>query len=211
MVLVDEIPRVWTKTPQLAKHHIWQMRLETPKVSSGWKAVDFTLKDPDGKEFRMRDFLGGDSRGLVLAFLCNHCPYVKALAHRLAEDARELAGYGISMLGIMSNDYGSYPEDAPEKMKVFAEQHGFSFPYVVDEAQEVARAYGAVCTPDFFGFNGEGELMYRGRLDDARMREGIVEGRVKELVLAMRRIAETGQGPEEQFPSVGCSIKWSSS
>ncbi|MEL6567228.1 MAG: thioredoxin family protein [Pseudomonadota bacterium] len=177
---------------------------DTPICDFGWKAPEFTLADPAGQTFTMSEHLG--KRGLLVAFICNHCPYVKAIADRLASDAAELMGEGTHVLALMPNDYRSYPADAPEKMVDFAAAHGFSFPYLVDEGGAVARAYGAVCTPDFFGLNAKGELQYRGRLDDARM--GDPSGRTRELVDAMRLIAETGNGPREQTPSMGCSIKW---
>jgi len=131
---------------------------------------------------------------------------VKAIGERLAADTSELMAEGINVLAVMSNDYKNYPADSPENMLRFAAQYGFKFPYLIDEDQSVGKAYGAVCTPDFFGFNKDGELQYRGRLDDARMSNA--EGRTRELVDAMRQIAKTGQGPREQVPSMGCSIKW---
>ncbi len=180
------------------------MLLDTPICDFGWKAPDFTLEDPDGKAFTMSDHLG--DKGLLVMFICNHCPYVLAIADRLASDTSELMQEGINVLAVMSNDYSHVPADSPENMKAFAAEHDFRFPYLVDETQEVGRAYDAVCTPDFFGLNSKGELQYRGRLDDARM--GDPEGRTRELVNAMRQIAETGRGPEKQMPSMGCSIKW---
>ena len=179
------------------------MLLDTPICDFGWKAPDFTLKDPHGIAHSMRDHL---ERGLLVAFICNHCPYVKAIADRLATDAKKLQENGIGVLAVMSNDYQSHPADAPERMVEFAAAHGFSFPYLVDEDQSVGRQYGAICTPDFFGFNANGGLHYRGRLDDVRMQE--TTERVPELVNAMLEIAKTGQGPEIQHPSMGCSIKW---
>jgi peroxiredoxin len=181
------------------------MLLDTPICDFGWKAAEFTLSDADGDSWRMSDHLGG--KGLLIAFICNHCPYVKAVADRLTADAKALQGEGISVVAVMSNDYSDVPADAPPLMKRFAEEHGFTFPYLVDENQSVGRAYGAVCTPDFFGFNSDGELQYRGRLDDARMADA--GNRTPELLNAMRQIAETGKGPADQTPSMGCSIKWS--
>ncbi len=181
------------------------MLLDTPLCDFGWKAPDFTLADPDGQSFTLSEQLG--AKGLLIAFICNHCPYVKAIAARLAQDAKALQSEGIQVVAVMSNDYRDVPADAPPKMKQFAEQHGFTFPYLVDEDQSVGKAYGAVCTPDFFGFNGDGELQYRGRLDDARM--GEASDRTPELLRAMRQVAETGRGPAEQTASMGCSIKWS--
>ncbi|MEM0976678.1 MAG: thioredoxin family protein [Pseudomonadota bacterium] len=178
---------------------------DTPVCDFGWKAPDFTMKTPAGLAYTMSDQLG--DKGLLIAFLCNHCPYVKAITSRFAEDTKELMAAGINVLGVMSNDYRDYPEDAPDKMVDFAAAAGWSFPYLVDEDQSVGKAYNAVCTPDFFGFNAKGELQYRGRLDDARMNED--PSRTRELVIAMTQIAETGKGPKDQTPSMGCSIKWS--
>jgi peroxiredoxin len=180
------------------------MLLDTPICDFGWKAPDFTLSDPDGNSFTMSDQLG--ENGLLIAFICNHCPYVKAIADRFASDTAELMADGINVLAVMSNDYTYVPDDNPANMKRFAAHYRFQFPYLVDESQEVGKAYGAVCTPDFFGLNSRGELQYRGRLDDARM--GDPSGRTRELVDAMRLIAETGKGPLAQSPSMGCSIKW---
>ena len=179
------------------------MLLDTPLCDFGWKAPDFILKDPQGVAHSMRDHI---DKGVLIAFICNHCPYVKAIADRLAADAKMLQSHGIGVLAVMSNDYHSHPADAPERMADFARQYGFTFPYLIDEEQTVAKQYGAICTPDFFGFNAEGELQYRGRLDDAKM--GDAKARTPELVNAMLEIAKTGQGPKEQLPSMGCSIKW---
>ena len=180
------------------------MLLDTPLCGFGWKAPDFTLKDPNGDSFSMADNLG--NKGLLIAFICNHCPYVQAIADRFADDARALQADGINVLAVMSNDYQSVPLDSPEYMKKFAHKHGFTFPYLIDEDQSVARTYNAVCTPDFLGFNKDGELQYRGQLDDARM--GDFSDHNKELLNAMKQIANTGQGPEHQTASLGCSIKW---
>ncbi|MEM6309624.1 MAG: thioredoxin family protein [Pseudomonadota bacterium] len=180
------------------------MLLDTPICDFGWPAADFTLKDPDGIAFSMRDHL--TPKGLLIAFICNHCPYVKAIGTRLAKDTQALMNEGIGVLAVMSNDYRIYGADSPPRMAEFAAKYGFAFPYLVDEDQSVGKTYGAVCTPDFFGFNGRGELQYRGRLDDAAM--GDASQRVPELLSAMRRIAKTGKGPQDQTPSMGCSIKW---
>lgn len=182
------------------------MLLDTPLCEFGWKAPQFSLKDPDGREFSMSDFLG--NKGLLVVFICNHCPYVKVLTKRLDEDTRHLMDQGINVLAVMSNDYQNYPEDSPENMKIFAKENGFSFPYLVDEDQSVGKAYNAVCTPDFFGLNSLGELQYRGRLDDQGKNENFKGQRRRELVEAMEMIAQTGKGPREQKPSMGCSIKW---
>lgn len=181
------------------------MLLDTPICDFGWKAPDFTLKTPAGDSVTMSESIG--ENGLLIAFICNHCPYVKAIADRLASDARTLQSEGIGVLAVMSNDYRKVPDDAPPQMERFAAQHGFTFPYLIDEDQGVGKAYGAVCTPDFFGLNREGTLQYRGRLDDAKM--GDASNRTPELLDAMRLIADTGDGPKEQTPSMGCSIKWS--
>jgi len=180
------------------------MLLDTPLCDFGWKAPEFTLKDFDGNEYTLSEQIG--ENGLLITFICNHCPYVIAIAERLAKDAETLKVQGINTLAVMSNDYLDYPADAPDKMKAFAEKYQFTFPYLVDEDQSVGKAYGAICTPDFFGFNKDAELQYRGRLDDAGRDEGI--GRTPELVDAMRSIAKTGNGPSDQNASMGCSIKW---
>ena len=179
--------------------------LDTPVCDFGWPAPDFTLETPGGTEHSMRGHL--TDRGLLIAFICNHCPYVVAVAERLAKDTRTLMDEGVGVLAVMSNDYHDYPADAPPEMARFAKHYGFAFPYLVDEDQAVGKAYGAVCTPDFFGLDARGALQYRGRLDDAGMR-GDASSRTPELLHAMRGIAETGEGPREQTPSMGCSIKW---
>lgn len=180
------------------------MLLDTPVCDFGWQAPDFTLQDSDGVSFTLSEQLG--NRALLIMFICNHCPYVKAVADRLSSDMKALQSLGVNVLAVMSNDYLEYEIDSPQNMKRFAERHGFTFPYLVDEDQSVGKAYGAVCTPDFFGFNHRGELQYRGRLDSAGM--GDASNRETELVNAMLKIVETGQGPAEQTPSMGCSIKW---
>ncbi|MBD3665476.1 thioredoxin family protein [Sulfitobacter aestuariivivens] len=182
------------------------MLLETKTCDFDWPAPEFDLATPAGVR-HSRDGVIGE-KGMLVAFICNHCPYVVAVIDRLAEDMNALEAMGIGCVCIMSNDYRDYPADAPEKMTVFAQTHGLQAPYLVDENQSVGRAYGAVCTPDFFGFDADGGLQYRGRLDDVGMR-GDAGARVPELVNAMRQIAETGQGPRDQTPSMGCSIKWS--
>jgi peroxiredoxin len=178
--------------------------LEAPAGAIGWRAKDFTLEDAYGKPFRLSDVKGPS--GTLVMFICNHCPYVRAVAERIARDALDLQERGIGVIAVMPNDYARYPEDAPERMKRFAKEHNFSFPYVVDETQAVARAYDAVCTPEFFGFNAAMELQYRGRLDASRTT--LVPNARRELFEAMCRIADTGEGPQEQHASMGCSIKW---
>ncbi|MFK7887724.1 MAG: thioredoxin family protein [Gammaproteobacteria bacterium] len=180
------------------------MLLETPDVKIGWGAQPFSLADPDGEVVTLDQL--HDDKPFLIAFICNHCPYVKAIADRLASDMRVLQAAGIAVVAINSNDYTYVPADSPPNMKSFAAQHDFSFPYLVDETQAVARAYDAVCTPDFFGFNAARELQYRGRLDSAGMNNPA--DRVPELVEAMTNIAATGTGPTQQHPSIGCSIKW---
>ena len=176
----------------------------TPLCDFGWKAPAFTLRDPLGGTYSLDGMMG--EKGLLVAFICNHCPYVVAVIDRLVADAAALKEEGVNTVAIMSNDYATYTDDSPDKMMQFAARHGFGFPYLVDETQDVARAWGAVCTPDFFGLNAAGELQYRGRIDDAKM--GDADGRTPELLNAMRQIAATGKGPAEQFPSMGCSVKW---
>lgn len=178
----------------------------TPPVCDfGWNAVDAELPGTDGRTHRLLSLAGPN--GLVIAFICNHCPYVKAVIDRIVRDARDLAPLGVGFVAISSNDADSYPEDSFPNMKQFAEKHGFSFPYLYDEDQAVARAYDAACTPDFFGFNGRLELQYRGRLDASRRDIGPPDLR-RDLYEAMRQVADTGEGPREQVASIGCSIKW---
>ena len=172
----------------------------------GWKASDFLLPATDGRSYSLDDVKGRG--GTLIVFVCNHCPYVKAVIDRLARDAAELAAFGIGAVAIASNDAVAYPEDSFDNMKRFAAEHRLPFPYLHDESQDVARAYRAVCTPDFFGFNADQELQYRGRLDESRKASGTGAGR--DLFEAMKGIARTGQGPREQIPSIGCSIKWKS-
>lgn len=178
--------------------------LDTPEIDFGTPAPEFSLKTPDAELVTLDDVAGPN--GLLVAFVCNHCPYVIAIANRLGQDAAALNDMGIGTVAIMSNDYQTYAADAPVKMIPFARAHGWDFPYLVDEYQSVARAYGAVCTPDFFGYNAARELQYRGRLDNARM--GHSDDRDPELLTAMSLIANTAEGPADQTPSMGCSIKW---
>lgn len=178
---------------------------QPPVCDFDWPAPDFELPGVDGKNYRLTDIKGPN--GTLVMFICNHCPYVKAMADRIVRDCTELAQHGVSAIAVMSNDVATYPADAPDRMKLFAEQHGFTFPYVYDETQEVARAYSAVCTPDFFGFNGELKLQYRGRLDESRKDTAPPDVR-RDLFEAMMQIARTGEGPRVQIPSIGCSIKW---
>jgi len=179
--------------------------LQTPVCAFGTPAPDFSLPGVDGKTWS-RDQCKGE-KGLLVMFICNHCPYVKAVLDRILRDARELADHGIGCVAILSNDPTDYPEDSFANMKQIAKEHDFPFPYLMDETQEVAQAYGAVCTPDFFGYNDELRLQYRGRLDASR-KEPVPQGARRDLFEAMKQLAKTGAGPEEQVPSVGCSIKW---
>lgn len=173
--------------------------LTTPICDFGRKAEPFSLPSADGKTFSLEDCKG--ENGLLVMFICNHCPYVKGILPHLVEKAKALQELGIGVVAINSNDPHEYPEDAPVHMLTLSENMNFSFPYLVDSTQNVARAYDAVCTPDFFGFNKDLELQYRGRFGDDH----------QELFNAMQQIAQTGKGPEDQKPSIGCSIKWKSS
>lgn len=175
-----------------------------PLCDFGWKAPDFRLKATDGSMRSLADVRG--EKGTLVVFICNHCPYVKAIVSWLVRDAIDLQAAGIGVAAICSNDQAAYPEDSFENMKAFATAHDFTFPYLHDETQQVARAYGAVCTPDFFGFNGADELQYRGRLDASKATP--VPGARRELHDAMMAVAGTGKGPREQIASMGCSIKW---
>jgi peroxiredoxin len=180
-------------------------RTLTPICDFGAPAPDFSLPGVDGKTWTLQTCKG--PRGLLVMFICNHCPYVKAINHKLVRDTRELQALGVNSVAIMSNDPESYPEDSFEQMQRVAGQFGYPFPYLFDETQEVARAYGAVCTPDFFGYNADLQLQYRGRLDESGRQPDTGDVR-RDLFLAMRQVAETGQGPREQIASIGCSIKW---
>ena len=168
-------------------------------------AADFRLPATDGRTYSLDDIAG--EKGTVIVFICNHCPYVKAVIDRLVGDARVLMKEGIGFAAICANDAEIYPDDSFDKMKEFAKTHDFPFPYLHDEAQSVARAYGAVCTPDFFGYDRDRKLKYRGRLDAGRTSPPPVGAR-RELVEAMRAIAAAGAAPSDQIPSIGCSIKW---
>ena len=181
------------------------MVLNTANICAfGWKARDFALKGTDGKTYSLADIRG--LKGTLVVFICNHCPYVKAAIGRIVAEAKALREIGIGTIAIMPNDTETYPEDSFDNMKKFAARHAFIFPYVIDTTQEIARAYGAQCTPDFFGFNTQDELQYRGRLDASRT--ALVANARRDLFEAMKQVAETGHGPEQQMPSMGCSIKW---
>jgi peroxiredoxin len=178
--------------------------LQPPICEFGWKARDFALRGTDDKTYSLKDVRG--EKGTLIVFMCNHCPFVKAIIGRLVEEVATLKTMGIGVIGIMPNDTKASPGDSFENMKTFAKEHRLSFPYVIDETQNVARAYEAVCTPDFFGFNSKDELQYRGRLDESRM--NTVPDARRELHEAMKMVAETGHGPKDQIASMGCSIKW---
>ncbi len=176
-----------------------------PVCDFGWKAPGFSLPATDGTTVRLDDVRG--ENGTLVMFICNHCPYVLAVIDRIVRDAEELQALGVGVVAISSNDVATYPQDGPDKMADLAREQGFSFPYLYDETQEVARDYDAICTPDFFGFNAGDELQYRGRLDASRKDSGPVDLK-RDLFEAMKQVAETGKGPEDQVPSMGCSIKW---
>ena len=178
--------------------------LTTPSGQPGWPAATFDLPGTDGHRHTLESVRGVD--GTVVMFLCNHCPYVKAVITKIVRDMTELRQRGVGAIAIMSNDVAAYPDDSFDNMKAFAAQHGFTFPYVIDEKQDVARAYGAVCTPDFFGFDRGLKLAYRGRLDASGRSSDPTAAR--ELFTAMVEVARVGKAPSVQHPSVGCSIKW---
>ncbi|PKM13427.1 MAG: thioredoxin family protein [Gammaproteobacteria bacterium HGW-Gammaproteobacteria-3] len=179
--------------------------LETPVCDFGKPAIDFNLPGTDGRNWSLQQCMG--KNGLLIMFICNHCPYVKAVRERIVQDVNELKQYGIGAVAIMANDTDNYPEDSFDNMKKIAQEFAFSFPYLLDATQAVAKAYGAVCTPDFFGYNADYALQYRGRLDASRMQPAPANA-PRELFQAMKLIAETGRGPAHQIPSMGCSIKW---
>lgn len=179
--------------------------LNPPVCEFGWRPPRLDMLGIDGKRHSLESARGGN--GLLVMFICNHCPYVKAILPRIVRDTRELAEHGIGSIAIMSNDPTDYPEDSFDNMRRVATENGFPFPYVIDDTQAVARAYGAVCTPDFFGFNADLELQYRGRLDASR-KEAAPEDAPRELFEAMLQVARSGQGPRQQTASIGCSIKW---
>ena len=180
--------------------------LTTPVCDFDAPAIDFELPGVDGEMWTLEKAKG--ENGLLVMFICNHCPYVKAIQQRLVDDTRKLRDeYGINSIAIMSNDPTEYAEDSFENMKAVAEQFQYPFPYVLDETQAVAKAYGAVCTPDFFGYNKDLKLQYRGRLDASRKETAPTDVK-RDLLEAMIQVAQTGKGPKEQIPSMGCSIKW---
>ena len=178
---------------------------KTPICNFGEKAHDFDLRGIDGKNYSLKDCMG--KNGMLIKFICNHCPYVKAIIKDLVKDINDLMKFGISSVAIMSNDTKNYPEDSFENMKLFAERNNFNFPYLIDETQEIAKKYGAVCTPDFFGYNRELRLQYRGRFRELRELKPVIKGD-SDLKLAMKLISKSQNGPKVQIPSMGCNIKW---
>ena len=184
------------------------VRTESPICDFNLPAVDFKLKGVDGKYYDLNSLKGPN--GLLIMFICNHCPYVKSIIKRIIRDTNELKKLGVNSVGIMSNDPNEYEEDSFENMKKISTDLDFPFPYLIDETQEVAKSYGAVCTPDFFGYNKDLELQYRGRLRELKNLIPVREGE-SDLFKAMKQIGESGKGPESQTPSAGCSIKWKNS
>jgi peroxiredoxin len=180
--------------------------INPPVCDFGWQAPSFELPNIDGKLVSCEDSMG--KNGLLVMFICNHCPYVKAILQRLITDIMELKSLGINTVAIMSNDPTDYPEDSLENMQKLANDIALPFPYLLDETQQIAKDYGAVCTPDFFGINNKFELQYRGRFDESR--KETAPDSTRDLFKAMKLIAETGAGPKEQIASIGCSIKWKS-
>ena len=178
---------------------------KTPICNFGEKAKNFNLLSTDNKKMSLNDIKG--ENGTLVMFICNHCPYVKAIIKELVDDVKFLEGLGIKSVGIMSNDVKNYPDDSFENMISFSKLHTFSFPYLIDETQGVAKDYGAVCTPDFFGYNKNLELQYRGRIRELKELKPVNKGD-SDLKKAMKLVAETGNGPRVQIPSMGCNIKW---
>lgn len=176
----------------------------TPKYEA-LKAPDFTLPGVDDRDWSLQQCMG--EHGLVVMFICNHCPYVKSILDVMVSDAQSLQSIGVNVVAIMSNDVAEYPEDSFDNMLKVSIARGFGFPYLFDESQQVAKAYGAVCTPDIFGLDRHGVIRYRGRLDAAGIKRSDGSYR-RDLVLAMQELVETGQITSEQLPSMGCSIKW---
>ncbi len=172
----------------------------------GWKAPEFELPSTAGKKLDLNQVKGPN--GTLIMFICNHCPYVTSAIDRIVFDATELMDLGIGVVSICSNDAITYPDDSFDKMIEFAKNNNFPFPYLHDENQEVAKSYDAECTPDFFGFNSNLELQYRGRLDSSGRMGSLTQPRTRDLVNAMKEIANSGNGPKDQIPSMGCSIKW---
>ena len=181
------------------------MPIQTPICDFGQKAVPFELKSTDNKIISLNDIKG--ENGTLIMFICNHCPYVKAVTKDIVEDCKKLKDLGVNSVAICANDAENYPEDSFDNMILFAKKNQFNFPYLIDETQEIAKTYDAVCTPDFFGYNKNLELQYRGRLRELKNLIPVRDGE-SDLFKAMKQISETGKGPEQQTPSAGCSIKW---
>jgi len=179
--------------------------LQPPVCEFDELAIDFSLPGVDGESWSLADCAG--EKGLLVMFICNHCPYVKSIRDRIVRDTRELRAMGVNTVAIMSNDPAEYEEDSFENMRQVSDEFGFDFPYLLDETQQVAKAYGAVCTPDFFGYNADLKLQYRGRLDESRKEAAAGDVR-RDLFEGMKLVAKTGKGPAEQIASMGCSIKW---
>ena len=178
---------------------------ETPICNFGEKAITFNLLSTENKMITLNNIKG--KNGTLIMFICNHCPYVKAVIKDIVNDANVLKKKGINSVAIMSNDTKNYPEDSFENMIKFSNEHKFNFPYLIDKDQEIAKKYNAVCTPDFFGYNSKLELQYRGRIRELRDLKKVSSGE-SDLKKAMNLISTTGNGPKNQFPSMGCSIKW---
>ena len=178
---------------------------KTPICNFGEKPHSFELKDVSEKTYNFKDLVG--EKGTLIMFICNHCPYVKAVIKDIVHDADKLKNLNINTIAVMSNDTKNYPDDSFEKMIKFSKINKFNFPYLFDETQEIAKRYGAVCTPDFFGYNGNLELQYRGRIRELKDLKPVSTGE-SDLFNAMKMIAETGKGPQNQIPSMGCNIKW---
>ena len=181
------------------------VELSTPACEFGQKPHDFTLKGVDGKDWSLEECYG--EKGILIMFICNHCPYVLAILDKLVVETDVLRMKGIGVVAINPNDYVSYPEDSYEKMIEISKKYGFGFPYLIDETQEITKKYGAVCTPDFYGYNSSKELQYRGRFDDRGAKKNNNPNQ-SDLFRALFQISRTGEGPSEQTPSIGCSIKW---
>ena len=199
--------RLYILANKLIQKSIIMPALTTPICNFGWKAPNFELLGINGKQYEYEEISG--ENGTLVMFICNHCPYVKSVIHRIVEDCKILQENKIGIIAIMSNDvndpkYGH--EDSFDNMKIFSDNNSFTFPYVYDSTQETGKRYDAVCTPDFFGFNNNSELQYRGRLEASQ--QHIIPDSKKELLEAMLTVAKTGKGPEVQIPSIGCSIKW---
>ena len=178
---------------------------KTPICNFGEKAQSFKLKGTDGKIHKLEDHIG--KKGILIMFICNHCPYVKAVIEDIVNDCKDLEKDGLKSIAIMSNDTKNYPEDSFEKMILFSKKYSFNFPYLIDDTQQIAKKYGAVCTPDFFGYNNKLELQYRGRIRELKDLKPVGNSE-SDLLKAMRLIIKSGKGPKDQIPSMGCNIKW---